>query len=330
MVFVMLIVGGITRLTQSGLSITEWEPLWGLLPPLSESDWSRYFQAYQTSPEYQKLNRGMSLEEFQGIFWWEYVHRVVARLFGLGLVIPMAYFTIRGWLRGRDLIRAVALVILVAMQALLGWKMVQSGLADQPYISHHFLAGHLGLAILLFGAMQWWALRLLSDPRDRELPRRSSPQVSLLRRWAVIFTVLIFIQSLWGAFVAGLQAGRMSNTFPKMGEHWIPPSVGELSPLWIDLTSNPLTVQFIHRTLGISLVIVATLLWLLGRRGSAHNLGPISLLLAITIVQACLGIATLLLAVPVVLGVLHQAVALMLFGAALWVVHTLSYFDAPT
>ena len=315
MVFVILIVGGITRLTQSGLSITEWEPIRGLIPPLSQEDWDHYFEAYRASPEYQKLNRGLPLEEFKGIFWWEYIHRVVARIFGLGLLLPAAYFAFRGWLRRWDGVRMLVLLGLVFLQALLGWAMVQTGLGDHPHVSHYHLAAHLGMALGLFGFMMWWAFRLLHDsssPGGEGAP-------SWLYRCSVAITALIFVQCIWGAFVAGLDAGRLYNTFPRMGEHWMAPAVGELTPLWVDLTANPVTVQLVHRLLGMALVIATLLLWLgFASSGAARSLKKYAaILFALTALQMLLGIATLLLEVPITTAVIHQAMGLLLFGVAL-------------
>lgn len=320
-VFVIFVIGSMTRLTQSGLSITEWEPLRGLVPPLSEGDWIRYFEAYRNSPEYRELNRGMSMEEFRGIFWWEYIHRMAARIFGLWIVVPSLYFALSGWLCRRDVVRVIVLIALVGLQALLGWSMVQSGLGDQPHISHFHLAGHLGMAMILFGVMAWWAFDLLhGDSAGCDTARK--PPVPV--RWtSIAFAVLVFIQSLWGAFVAGLDAGRIFNTFPKMGERWIPRYVGETSPLWADVTSNPVTVQLIHRVLGVSLVVFAVVLWIAIRQAGGIRRLEIaaSALAGLTLIQAGLGIATLLLAVPIALGVIHQVTGLFLLGVALWVAY---------
>ena len=313
MVLVILVIGGITRLTQSGLSITEWEPLRGIIPPLTEADWKHYFELYRQSPEYRKLNRGMSLAEFQNIFWWEWIHRIAARVFGLILVIPMAYFAIRGRFRKQELWRALLLLVLVAMQALLGWAMVQTGLGERPYVSHHHLAAHLGLAFLLFGFMLWWALELLG------VPGRGGA-TKTLRLLSAVFAGLVFLQSIWGGFVAGLQAGYLHNTFPKMSEYWVYPDVGILNPLWLDLTSNPHTVQLVHRILGVSLVVFAIVIWAYTHHSDTDGLCKrlAVLLVIVTTAQMALGIVTLLLAVPVTIAVIHQAVGLLLFGLALW------------
>ncbi len=328
MVLVILVIGGITRLTQSGLSITEWEPIRGIIPPLSEEGWHQYFEAYRGSPEYQKLNKGMSLHDFKSIFWWEYIHRVAARLFGLGLVIPMIYFGARRWLRGRQLGRAVVLISLVACQGLLGWVMVQSGLGDRPFVGHYQLAGHLGLALVLFGFMLWWALDLLD-----ELPSRSTSSGSprFLRAGGLGFLAAIFVQCVWGAFVAGLDAGRMVNTFPKMGEHWISPAAWQTSPVWVDMTSNPFTVQLIHRLLALSLVVWAVGLVIASwRSGRCRRLKiGVAVVCSATLIQVVLGVATLLLAVPIALGVLHQLMGFVLFGLALWWVRDLNRVSRP-
>lgn len=318
LVVVILVIGGITRLTQSGLSITEWEPVRGIIPPLTNEGWLHYFELYRQSPEYEHFNSGMTLQEFRGIFWWEYLHRVVARIFGLALLLPMAYFALRRWLRGWDLIRAAGLLVLLGLQASVGWVMVQSGLGDKPYVSHLRLSIHLGLAFILFGAMLWWALSLL-----RPSPARPAGREARLFYASVAMTVLIFVQSMWGAFVAGLHAGKIVNTFPKMGDHWISPQIGKLSPIWVDVTSNQFTVQFIHRTTGMVIVVAAFLLFLWTRREGA---GPEmrfmgTALFAGVLLQFALGVATLVMAVPIALGVLHQALALLLFGLALAMVH---------
>ena len=320
MIVVIVIIGGATRLTQSGLSITDWEPIRGIIPPLTEDDWHHYFEAYRASPEYQKLNPGMSLDEFRTIFWWEYTHRMVARLFGLVLVLPMIYFALRRWLRGTDLIRAAALVVLTGAQAVLGWAMVQTGLDDEPYVSHFHLAAHLGVAMVIFAIMWWWALQLL----DNREPSSAHPGASLTTRWALgAFGLLVFVQSIWGGFVAGLDAGRIVTTFPKMGEDWIYPLVGDKSPLALDLVANPFTVQFIHRTLGVALLLFAVVLWVVDRLRDSHrrHRRAIAVVASITVLQVALGIATLVTGVPTALGVLHQVTGLVLFAATLWALH---------
>lgn len=319
MVFAILVIGGITRLTGSGLSITEWEPLRGIIPPLSEADWQRYFDAYRQSPEYQHLNRGMSLEEFRGIFWWEYIHRMVARIFGVLLLVPLAYFAIRRWLRGVELLKGLGLVVLTAGQALLGWAMVRTGLGEVPYVSHLHLAAHLGLAMLLFGAMWWWALGLLDETSAPCGVDCSAPTIGGA---AGVFAALVFLQSIWGALVAGLGAGRIATAFPKMGDYWIHPAVATHSPVWADLVSNPFTVQLVHRTLGIALVLFAVALWLGSRisRFCRRIERAVAVLCTVALLQTTLGVATLVYAVPTLLGVVHQAGGLILFAAALWVV----------
>lgn len=319
MVLATLVVGGVTRLTHSGLSIVEWEPLVGTIPPLSEQDWLQVFHEYQQTPEYQKVNAGMSLPEFQRIFWWEYWHRVLGRAIGLVFFLPLAWFWLRHRLPGKLRLQLVGMLALGGLQGAMGWYMVKSGLVDNPRVSHYRLAAHLGLAFVLFGWMLWAALGLLR-------PRGGgpwSPERRSLQRAAAGLLALVFVMVLSGALVAGLRAGLVYNTFPLMDGALVPPAVLMLSPVWRNFLENPATVQFDHRLLAWALALLVP--WFRWRARGA--VGPLrvalDLLLALLALQVGLGIATLLWIVPVPLAAAHQAVALLVFGAVLWVNHEL-------
>ncbi|CAN5884577.1 COX15/CtaA family protein [soil metagenome] len=317
----VLIVGGITRLTQSGLSIVDWQPLMGVIPPVNEAQWLERFELYRQYPEYQRLRQGMSLEEFKFIFFWEYVHRLLARLIGVVFLVPFVVFWLRGYFNRPLALRSIALFALGGAQGLLGWIMVQSGLVDQPSVSHYRLAAHLSLAFIIFGVAVWLA-------RDLDL-RAHRPAVGdaarrLMKRGLAVVGVLLSLQIVWGAFVAGLKAGFFYNTFPLMGGRITPPEMLALQPVLRNLVANPAAVQWLHRFIGTVLIAAVMVLFIRVRRAAAD---PASqrlnvALLATMVTQYLLGVLTLLLVVPVSLGVIHQAAAMLLFGVWLvWVHH---------
>jgi cytochrome c oxidase assembly protein subunit 15 len=315
MVGAMTVIGGVTRLTESGLSMVEWRPLIGTLPPFSDQEWARVFALYQTSPEYQKINSGMSLAEFKAIFWWEYVHRFWGRIIGLAYAAPLAFFWIKGWipraLRGRMLM----LLALGGSQGVIGWWMVKSGLVDRPDVSHFRLAIHLGMAFVIAGALVWTALDFLL-PR----PQIAAPIGMRKLGWGVL--VVLFVVIILGAFVAGTNAGMIYNTFPLMDGRLLPPDYSALSPWWRNGLESIGAIQFHHRWAAIltSLLIIA--LWLRARSlpaDSGQRSAP-SVMALLVIIQVMLGIATLLTVVWIPLAALHQAVALLLFLSAVWTV----------
>ncbi len=318
MVLATLVVGGVTRLTHAGLSIVEWEPLVGTIPPLSEQDWLQVFHEYQQTPEYQKVNLGMSLPEFQRIFWWEYWHRVLGRAIGLVFFLPMAWFWLRHRLPGGLRLRLVGLLALGGLQGAMGWYMVKSGLVDDPRVSHYRLAAHLGLAFVLFGWMLWVALDLARPVEGRPW----SPARRSLQRLGTLLVALVFVMALSGALVAGLRAGLVYNTFPLMDGGLVPPGALMLSPWWRNFLENPATVQLDHRLLAWLLAVLVPVF-----RWRARSIGllrvSLDVMVALFALQVGLGIATLLLVVPVPLAAAHQAVALLLFGAVVWVRHEL-------
>jgi cytochrome c oxidase assembly protein subunit 15 len=319
MIAAIVILGGVTRLTHSGLSIVEWKPLAGVLPPLSQADWETAFRHYQHYPEYKKLNPDMTLGGFKAIFWIEYLHRLWGRLIGLVFLLPLFYFLVKGWIGKALLPRLIIMLVLGGLQGVLGWYMVMSGLVDRPDVSQYRLTAHLGLAFLIYGYIFWVALGLL-HPQPHYGDRRGL-------RWAVGGLLgLIFITVLSGGFVAGLDAGFAYNTFPLMGGHLIPQGLFSLEPLPRNLFEDLTTVQFDHRLLAILSLLTTTSVWIGGSltvslpqrtRLALHTL------MAAAVGQVGLGIATLLWVVPLPLAVAHQAGALVLFTVTLWVLHEL-------
>lgn len=327
LVVAILVVGGVTRLTHSGLSITEWQPIVGTLPPLSAAQWNDAFVKYQSTPEYRLVNRGMSLAAFQSIFWWEYVHRLLGRAVGLAFALPLVWFVVRRKLPAGLAPSLIAIFALGALQGALGWYMVQSGLVDDPRVSQLRLAAHLGLALLIFASMFWLALSLLM-PRSvtaAEAPATEAAGATALRRFALLIMALVFVQAIAGGLVAGIRAGLAYNTFPRMNGQWVPAEILSLEPWFRNFTDNIATVQFDHRMMAWLLGILIPLFWLRARsqRVTARIARAASLLLAALILQFALGIATLLLVVPVPLAAAHQLGAVLLFAAALNTAHAL-------
>jgi cytochrome c oxidase assembly protein subunit 15 len=317
MIALLVLIGGATRLTESGLSITEWQPVSGVIPPLGDSAWTAEFAKYRTIPQYQLLNNGMSLGEFKTIFLWEYVHRLWARLLGLALGIPFIWFAVRGRVTRELWPRLAGLLVLLGLQGALGWWMVKSGLSGRTEVSQYRLAAHLVTALALYAFAVWTAAGLMHprEPRAKSADRALGTGLTSLA-WLVPFTAAS------GAFVAGLRAGKIYNTFPLMGGGLVPPGYGQLTPFWLNLFENPSAVQFNHRVIAMATFALAVWVWYRGRRSSNARLQRAGrLVLAAALLQVTLGIATLLLAVPVWLGVAHQAGAVLLFTTALLALH---------
>lgn len=311
-VFGIIVIGGITRLTESGLSITEWRPVTGALPPLSEAEWQSEFERYRQIPEYQEINRGMTLAEFKGIYWWEYVHRLWARLIGVVFAVPLLVFLIRGQIRRPLIPHLIAMFILGGLQGALGWYMVKSGLSERTDVSHYRLAAHFLAALAIYSYMFWVALTLLRGPTGR-IAGAAPP-----RRHLLVISVLLLLTLTFGAFVAGLNGGLVYNTFPLMGGQLIP---GEAFDAASSPFEDPVTAQFIHRWLAIAVVALAIALLVRRGRAAADARRPIGLLAAMALLQAGLGVATLLLVVPIPLAAAHQAGAVVLWTLALWSLH---------
>ncbi len=320
LLFVLIVVGGITRLTRSGLSIVEWQPIIGTLPPLNEAQWLEAFEKYKLTPEFKQVNFGMSLAEFKGIFWWEYVHRLLGRLLGLAFFAPFAWFLLRRRLDGRTAVKLAGVFLLGAAQGALGWYMVKSGLVDDPRVSHYRLTAHLGLAFAIFAGMLWIALDMLK-PRVAPV----SPSLARFGRIALAFAALVFVMVLSGGLVAGIRAGYAYNTFPLMNGHVVPPEIFMIEPWHLNFFNNMATVQFDHRLIAWILILGAPAWWLASRRPWVPRRArtAVHALLIATALQFSLGIATLLLRVPVALGAAHQGGAVLVFGAALWFAHEL-------
>lgn len=320
MVFATLIIGGITRLTHAGLSIVEWQPLIGALPPLTEAHWQELFAKYQLTPEFRLRNHDMTLAGFQFIFWWEWAHRLSGRLIGLVFFVPYLWFFIRGQLRGQLAWKVLGFFILGGLQGAMGWYMVKSGLVDDPRVSQYRLAAHLGLAFLIFGLMLWTALGIL-QPRHSTITASTTSR--LTQRLGVALIGLVFIMVLSGALVAGIHAGLAYNTFPLMNGHFLPPESFVLTPLWLNFFSNMATVQFDHRLIAwLLLGLIPWFVWRVSNESPTARPVAVGLLIWLGI-QVGLGISTLLLRVPVPLAAAHQAGAMILFGLVLWVNHAI-------
>jgi cytochrome c oxidase assembly protein subunit 15 len=322
LIFAMVVLGGVTRLTGSGLSIVEWGPIMGTVPPLSDSDWQSAFTQYQQFPEYQKKNFGMSLDDFKAIFWFEYAHRLLGRAIGVVFLLPFLYFLLRRRIPRGMTPQLLGLFLLGGLQGALGWYMVQSGLVNDPQVSQYRLTAHLAMAFLIYGAMFWVGLNVLHGPPPDWID--TDPSV---RRKSALTLFMIVVTIISGGFVAGLKAGFAYNTFPLMDGRFIPAIYGMLEPVWRNPFENIAAVQFNHRWLGILTMLIVIGLWLLTRRrvlGKRARLG-VNLLLVMVLIQVTLGISTLLLHVPIPLAATHQGGALLLFTLILFTLHSLRY-----
>ena len=317
LVFAMVVLGGVTRLTGSGLSMVDWKPVTGVLPPLTEAEWLKTFEMYQQSPEFQKVNSHMDVEAFKGIFWLEFLHRLLGRLIGVVFFVPFLVFAAKGYIAKNEWPKYLLMFVLGGMQGLIGWYMVKSGLVNDPHVSQYRLSTHLVAAFLIYAYMFWVALSLL-------WPRTSSERHPWFGK-ALAVTSLLSLTIVSGGFVAGLKAGKIFNTFPMMGDYWIPPGVMAMEPAWRNFFDNPATVQLDHRVLAMTTFFVVVTFWAripkidLSARAST----AVHVLLAALLVQVTLGILTLLYFVPTALASTHQAVAMLLFTAAIYVAHCL-------
>jgi cytochrome c oxidase assembly protein subunit 15 len=341
LIFLMVIIGGITRLTESGLSITQWKPVEGVLPPLSDAQWQDAFTRYQAIPQYQAIHADMSLGDFKHIYFWEYIHRLLGRVIGIAFALPFLYFLLRGQISRRLVMPLIGLFVLGGLQGALGWYMVASGLQDRIEVSQYRLAAHLAMAVVIYLAMLWVALDLLRDasfetaagaassgrgPHPEERPLgRVSKGVAGLRHTATLVVLLVFITLVAGAFVAGTRAGYIDNTFPLMEGRFVPPDYWHLTPFWLNWFENLSSIQFDHRVLAETTWFVIALLWFLGSRGpltrGQHN--ALHVLFFFACLQVVLGISTLLSVVQLHVAVAHQAGALCLLTAALVARHRL-------
>lgn len=323
MIFCMILVGGATRLTDSGLSITEWQLIVGIIPPLSDAAWQEAFDKYRQIPEYEIVNKGMSLAEFKVIYWWEWTHRFLGRIVGFVFLIPFLYFWLRRWLSRNIMPKLILMFVLGGLQGALGWYMVQSGLVERVDVSQYRLAAHLSAAVLIFGYIFWVATRI-GQARNAA---RAAPQ--FLKMSAAGLVMAIFIQIGLGAFVAGLDAGQGYNTWPLIDDKLIPDGLGAMTPWYLNPFENALTAQFDHRMVayGITVWAIAHASIAIARGPS----GPVAITAALiafsALAQVVLGIATLLAHVPIGLALAHQAMAVILFALAL--LHLSRLLPAP-
>jgi cytochrome c oxidase assembly protein subunit 15 len=312
LVILMIVIGGITRLTQSGLSIIHWKPISGIVPPLNEIEWLKEFEHYKSSPEFILKNSHFDLDDFKKIFFWEYIHRLLGRIIGIVFIVPFLFFAFTRKIKDPRLFKNLLIIFLLgALQGYAGWYMVQSGLTQNPNVSHYRLAIHLGLALILLSFIVWEILKLRFPIINYSYPKHHKTR-NLLR----VALGLLSIQLIYGAFMAGLKAGYVFPTFPKMGNTWIPEIITTALNNYgiISLVENPISVQFIHRWLGTFLLIFIFWIFLTTRKLtiSANQSKSIKMVLHTTTLQFVLGVLTILFSVPLYLGILHQLVAVIL------------------
>ncbi len=313
----MVVLGGVTRLTGSGLSMADWRPLMGWLPPFSDIQWQRVFDLYQQTPEFLKVNSHMDVSAFKGIFWLEFLHRLLGRMIGIVFLLPLIFFLVKGYIKAAEWPKYSLMFVLGGLQGVLGWYMVKSGLVDNPHVSQYRLSAHLSAAFLIYAYMFWVAMSLLFPA--------SGEQRHPWYRKSLAVTVLTSVTIISGGFVAGLKAGKIYNTFPLMGDDWIPPGTMALEPFWRNFFENMTTVQLDHRVLAISTFLVIIGFWVKARKADlpARSRPAVNALLHTAIFQVALGISTLLMSVPIFLGALHQAIAMLLFTVSLYILHSL-------
>lgn len=309
--FALVLVGGATRLTDSGLSITEWKPIHGVIPPLTAEEWQEEFALYQKIPEYEQVNKGMTIDAFKRIFWWEWAHRLIARSIGLIFAVPLAFFWLTGRLEPRLRWPLVGILALGGVQGAIGWWMVASGLAERVDVSQYRLAVHLTVACLIFASVTWvW--RALCPHSGQPLPGSGAS------RFAGLMTFVVLLQVYLGALVAGMDAGLAYNTWPLMDGALVPEGLNVMQPAWLNAFENAKTVQWLHRMnayLLLALALFQMVMLIIRHRGTTHShRGVVFFLLALA--QAAVGIATLLMAVPLDVALTHQALALVLLGFA--------------
>ena len=313
-IYFMILVGGITRLTGSGLSMVDWKPIMGVIPPLSSLEWQATFDAYKQFPQYQKVNAGMTVEAFKSIYYWEYGHRLLGRAIGIIFFVPFAIMLASGRIEAKLIPKLWVALVLGGLQGLMGWYMVKSGLIDNPWVSHYRLAAHFLLAIFIIGFLY----ALILDTLDDDAMRASVPRS--YRNLVLIVALLLAIQLLMGAFTAGLKAGHGFNTYPLMHGQFLADAALMMQPLWMNFFENGAMVQFVHRWMGAALLAAVVVLFLWSMK-SECLVKPAIVLLFLTVLQFVLGVLTLLFSVPISLGSSHQAVACLLVIAVVHMLH---------
>lgn len=297
--------------------MVDWRPLMGWLPPIGDADWRRVFEMYQQSPEYLSVNAHMDVDAFKSIFWLEYLHRLLGRTIGIVFLLPFIYFVAKGYIRRHEWLKYLLMFFLGGFQGVLGWYMVKSGLVDVPSVSQYRLTAHLVAAFAIYAYMLWVAMSLLFPIVGNRRHAWFAKSFAL--------TALISLTVVSGGFVAGLKAGKIFNTFPKMGDYWLPPQAFGLQPWWRNFFENMATVQFDHRALAIITLVSVMVFWSKARQADLplRSRKALNALLHAVLLQVALGIVTLLYAVPILLGVAHQATAMLLFTLSLYVLHSL-------
>ena len=324
LIFVMVAIGGMTRLTNSGLSMVEWHLFMGSVPPTSESDWQILFEKYKQYPEYKHVNFNIDIAEFKQIFYWEYGHRMFGRLIGLVFILPFLWFLIKRRISKQLMPKLLIMLFLGGFQGFLGWYMVKSGLVKDPDVSHYRLAMHLITAFITFAYILWVALTLIYPSANKE-----SLQANLkaLKKPMTLLLCLVFLQIIWGAYVAGLNAGKIYNTWPLMGENMIPEAVTAMKPIWMNFIEGLAGVQFVHRYLAYIVFGLILYLFFKGKKMHLNNsqrAGLSAMLIAVSI-QFVLGVFTLIYSVPIAMGLLHQLGAFVLLGTVVYSLHRFSY-----
>lgn len=324
-IYAMVVLGGVTRLTGSGLSMVQWAPIMGSLPPMNQLEWLEMFELYKQFPEYKIKNYDMDLNAFKSIFWFEYSHRILGRMIGVIFFFPMVFFFYKGWVSSSLKPKLIAMFILGGLQGLLGWYMVKSGLVNNPNVSQYRLVAHLSLALFVYAYILWMAMGLFfrdEGVQSADTLVKKTFQDSL-KKIALFLSFFVFVTAISGGFVAGLKAGHAYNTFPLMNGQLIPDGLFILEPGWINFFENVTTVQFDHRLVATMLFISLIAFYIAVIRKKPSNRVKIGLhiMLAMLFIQVSLGISTLLLHVPIVLAAFHQAGALLLFTIVLYVTH---------
>ncbi len=316
-IFLMMILGAVTRLTLSGLSMVEWKPLMGILPPLSEHEWLQTFQRYQEYPQYQKINHQMTLDGFKSIFYFEYFHRILGRLIGMLFLFPFIYFWIKGAIRKSHLPQMITMFVLGGLQGVLGWYMVKSGLVNDPQVSQYRLTAHLIAAVSIYSYILWFAFGLVKDKSIVTI----KPYSKRLYKYSVGMIALVILMITSGGFVAGTKAGLAFNTFPLMDGKMIPDGLNQLQPFWLNWLENTVSIQFNHRMLAYLLIILIPLFSLAVKKyGQTKNSQKASLaFIVMLVIQVTLGITTLLYFVPVTIAASHQAGAIILLTISIYI-----------
>lgn len=313
-IVLMVFIGGLTRLTDSGLSMTDWRPITGFIPPLNESDWQKEFSKYQNSPEFKKINKGMNLAEFKSIYWLEFIHRVAGRITAILFLAPLIIFIISGRISGADILIYLGIGCLIGLQGVMGWYMVKSGLIDNPHVSHYRLAAHLILAMIIYSLLFWQKMR-----QSFEIMLVSNKSILKNCRILLFLTLgLTFLQTIFGALVAGLDAGLIYNTYPLMGDSFVPTELKDYK-FSFNAFNDHVFVQFIHRVTAIILFVVTCITCMSCVTTDVPKLKQVAsfILFAITL-QVSLGIITLIYVVPISYALSHQIGAMFLLSCLLW------------